>query len=76
MINDPASACNKTVTTITGRTASPTYVRRRLSEADIAELIEAYRAGTTAKVLAERYDVHYTTVKKKLRKYGVRRSRP
>jgi transcriptional regulator of aromatic amino acid metabolism len=72
-IDDPTSYCNKTVTTINGKTASPGYVRHRLSETDTAELIDAYRSGITAKVLAERYNVHYTTIKKKLRKYGVRR---
>lgn len=75
MIDDPASDCNKTVTTVNGRTASPAYVRHRLSEADIAELIEAYRSGATAKALAERYNVHYSTIKKKLRRHGVRRSK-
>jgi hypothetical protein len=73
-INNPADNHNRTVTTINGRTASPGYVRHRLSETDVAGLIEAYRSGTTAKTLAERYDVHYTTTKKKLRKHGVRRS--
>ena len=74
-IDDPASDCNKTVTTVDGKTASPAYLRSRLSEADVTELIDAYRSGTTAKALAERYGVHYSTIKKKLRKQGVRRSK-
>jgi len=72
-INDPVSDCNKTFTTVNGRTASPAYLRSRLSEADITELIDAYRSGVTAKALAERYSVHYSTIKKLL-KYRVRRS--
>lgn len=72
-ITNPAEDGHETVTTIEGRTASPDYVRQILSEGDITELIAAYRSGTTAKALAERYGVHMSTVKKKLRKHGVRR---
>ncbi len=75
-INDADQDGHETVTTIEGRTASPDYVRQSLSEDDITELIEAYRSGTTAKGLAERYGVHTSTIKKKLRKHGVRRNRP
>jgi transposase len=70
-IHNPTDNCNETVTTVNGRTASPHYTRTVLTEAQLAELIDAYRSGTTAKVLAERYDVHITTIKKKLRRYGV-----
>lgn len=73
-IKDPAEDGHETVTTITGRTASPDYVPYVLTEDNIRELIEAYRSGTTAKILAEQYGVHTSTIKKKLRKHGVRRS--
>jgi transposase-like protein len=72
-IEDPGEEGHETVTTIEGRTASPDYVRQILSEHDITELIAAYRSGATAKMLAERYGVHTSTIKKKLRKHGVRR---
>jgi transcriptional regulator of aromatic amino acid metabolism len=75
-ITEPAEDGHETVTTIEGRTACPDYVRQILSEHDITELIAAYRSGATANTLAERYGVHTSTIKKKLRKHGVRRSRP
>lgn len=67
---DPIVDGHETVTTVEGRTASPDYIRQKLTEQDVTELIEAYRSGATAKALAERYGVHASTVKKKLRKYG------
>jgi DNA invertase Pin-like site-specific DNA recombinase len=73
-IHDPAEDGHDTVTTIEGRTASPDHVRQILTEQDVTELIEAYRSGTTAKGLAERYGVHVSTIKKKLRKNGVQRT--
>ncbi|WP_367131907.1 resolvase [Saccharothrix sp. HUAS TT1] len=73
-INDPAADGHERVTTIEGRTASPGYVRQVLIEQNITELIDAYRTGSTAKALAERYSVHVSTIKKKLRKHGVRRT--
>lgn len=71
---DPVGDGQETVTTIAGRTASPDYVRQILTEQDITNLIEAYRSGTTAKALAEQYGVHTSTIKKNLRKHGIRRS--
>lgn len=59
---------------IAGRTASPNYVPYVLTEDNIRELIDSYHSGTTAKALAERYGVHTSTIKKKLRKHGVHRS--
>jgi IS30 family transposase len=73
-INDPTEDDHEMVTTVHGRTASPDHVRSVLSESDITELITAYRSGTTARVLAEQYGVHVSTIKKKLRKHGMRRS--
>jgi transcriptional regulator of aromatic amino acid metabolism len=72
-IHNPTDNCNETITTVNGRTASPNHGHTVLTDAQLAELINAYRSGTTAEALAERYDVHITTVKKKLKKYGVRR---
>lgn len=73
-IKDPTEDGHETVTTIEGRTASPDYVPYVLAEDNIRELIDSYRSDTTAKALAERYGVHTSTIKKKLRKHGVRRS--
>lgn len=73
-INEPADDHNEMVTNnLQGRTASPHYARTVLTEVQLAEIIAAYKAGTTSRVLAERYGVHVTTIKKKLRKSGVRR---
>ncbi len=72
-IKDPAEDGHETVTTIEGRTASPNYVPYVLTEGNIRELIDSYRSGTTAKALAARYGVHTSTIKKKLRRHGVRR---
>lgn len=73
-INDADQDGHETVTTIEGRTASPDYMRQIFTEQDIAELVDAYQSGTTATALAERYGVHTSTIKKKLRKQGVRRA--
>jgi transcriptional regulator of aromatic amino acid metabolism len=51
-------------------------VTDRLSPSDIQVLVESYRTGSTAKVLAERYSVSTTTVKRLLREHGVRKLRP
>jgi hypothetical protein len=75
-INNSTSDCNEIVTNVNGRTASPHYIRTVLTDDQITEIIASYKAGTTAKILAERHGVHYTTIKKKLRMHGVRRNRP
>jgi DNA-binding NarL/FixJ family response regulator len=75
MINNPIPDGIDTVTRINGKTASPHYFRARLTDTQLTELIEAYRSGVTAKALAERFDLHVSTIKKKLRKHGVRRDR-
>jgi DNA-directed RNA polymerase specialized sigma24 family protein len=48
----------------------------RLSPSEVATLIESYRAGSTARSLAERYSVSTGTVKRLLREHGVRKQRP
>ncbi|PKW14566.1 resolvase [Saccharopolyspora spinosa] len=72
-INNPGLDGNETVTNVNGRTASPDRTYKILSPEEMTEIITAYRSGTTAKALAEHYGVHYVTIKKKLRKHGVRR---
>jgi hypothetical protein len=73
-MHDPTEDRNETVTTINGRTASADYVRRALTEDDITEVVYAYRSGTTAQSLANRYGVHINTIKRNLRRHGVLRS--
>ncbi|MDQ4032899.1 MAG: hypothetical protein M3332_11765 [Actinomycetota bacterium] len=46
-------------------------VTDRLSPSDIGTLIESYQAGSTAQLLAERYSISTTTVKRLLREHGV-----
>ena len=48
-------------------------VRDRLTDADIELLIAEFLAGTSKRVLAERYGIGLTSVKGILRKHGVRR---
>ena len=75
MINDPVeSEATRRFVSVQGRTACPERAPRVLTEAEIGDVIQSYRSGTTARELAEQYGVHTSTVKKKLRKYGVRRS--
>lgn len=73
MIHNPTHGGNEQVTNAHGRTASPNYLHKVLTNQEIQDIITAYRSGTTAKVLAEHYDVHITTIKKKLARCGVRR---
>jgi len=47
---------------------------RRLTEAQIAELVEQYRSGLTVYELAEVFGIHRTTVGIILRRHGVARS--
>ena len=44
---------------------------RRLTAEQIDELVDAYKAGATAKELGERFKIHKTTVGKHLRARGV-----
>jgi hypothetical protein len=54
----------------------PWSLRERLTERDIAELINAYRDGTTAASLAAAYALSLKSVKRLLRTAGVRRTPP
>ncbi|KDA44546.1 hypothetical protein [Frankia sp. BMG5.23] len=60
----------------TGRGRRPAVgkVTDRLSPADIESLIDLYRAGATARALAEKFSISPTSVKTLLRERGVRRS--
>lgn len=57
----------------------PTYVAAtwrvadRLSDAQVHDLIESFKAGTAKHVLAKRYGISLTSVKTLLRSRGVRR---
>jgi hypothetical protein len=46
-------------------------VRDRLSEADVRELVEAFRTGTTKHELVERYGISLSSVKRVLRRCRV-----
>jgi len=50
-------------------------LRDRLSEQDLSTLVESFRSGTPAHVLAKRYGVGETAVKALLRQRGARRRR-
>ncbi len=50
-------------------------VRDRLTDADIELLIAEFLAGTSKRVLADRYEIGLSSVKKNiLRKHGARRA--
>jgi hypothetical protein len=49
-------------------------VSDRLSEADLCRLVCCYRAGTTARELAEQFNISKSSVKRLLRERGVRRT--
>jgi transposase len=49
-------------------------VRDRLTDEDVQALIGEFLAGTSKRVLADRYAVSFSTVKNILRKHGVRRA--
>jgi len=51
-------------------------VADRLAPSDVDTLIKSYQAGSTARVLAERYNVSTATVKSLLRDHSVRKQRP
>lgn len=46
----------------------------RLTEADIRSLVSSYRAGTTARELAEQFKISKSSVKQILRERGIRRT--
>src|SRR5579859_4712890 len=45
----------------------------RLSEEDIAEIVQAFKAGTVKHILAERYNINLRSLKRLLREKGVKR---
>ncbi len=51
-------------------------VSDRLSEADPCSLVSGYRAGTTARELAEQFNISKSSVKRRLRQRDARRSVP
>jgi transposase len=51
-------------------------VSDRLSETDLCSLVSGYRAGTTARELAEQFNISKSSVKRLLREQGIRRSAP
>jgi hypothetical protein len=57
-------------------TKRPWSLRECLDEREIAELITAYRDGTTAASLAATHGVSFKSVKRLLRTAGIRRTTP
>ncbi len=58
---------------VRGQTARVWRVRDRLTDDDVQLLAAEFLAGTSKRVLAERYNLSLSTVKNILRKHGVRR---
>jgi hypothetical protein len=54
----------------------PWQVTDRLSPADIKTLVKSFLAGDTIRVLAERYGISTTSVKRLLREHGARKLPP
>jgi hypothetical protein len=48
-------------------------IRDRFSDDEIAQLVNAFKAGTPKHVLAKRYDMNLRSLKKLLREEGVKR---
>jgi len=59
-----------------GPTPATWRVSDRLSPADVKALIKSYLAGDTIRVLAERYGIGTSSVKRLLRKHGARKLPP
>lgn len=51
-------------------------ISRRLSSTDIKTFVTSYLAGSTVRDLTERYGISTSSVKRLLRKHGVRKQRP
>jgi hypothetical protein len=58
---------------VCGRQPRVWRLAERLTEGDVATLLDAYRTGTPTRILAARYGVGTTSVKHLLRQHGVRR---
>jgi transcriptional regulator of aromatic amino acid metabolism len=61
---------------VRGNEPSVWRVTDRLSPSDVDTLIKSYQAGSTGRLLAERYNISTATVKRLLREHGVRKQRP
>jgi hypothetical protein len=59
-----------------GPTPTTWRVSDRLSAADVKVLVQSYLAGDTIRVLAERYSISITSVKRLLREHGARKLPP
>ena len=57
-----------------GRLSNP--VQRRLTDAEIDDLVAQYEAGSTIKTLAHQFGVHRTTVMTHLDRHGIPRRAP
>jgi DNA invertase Pin-like site-specific DNA recombinase len=60
--------------TVSGRAPGSWRVRDRLKDEGEQQLIGEFLAGTSKQVLADRYTVSLSTVKRILKKHGVRRA--
>jgi DNA invertase Pin-like site-specific DNA recombinase len=60
--------------TLGGRVPGVWRVRDRLTDDDVLGLIAEFLAGTSKRVLADRYEISFSTVKRILRKHGARRA--
>ena len=58
------------------QSASVWRVSDRLSETDLCSLVSSYRAGTTARELAEQFNISKSSIKRLLRERGLRRTAP
>ena len=59
--------------TVSGRIPGVWRVRDRLTDEDVQSLISDFLSGKSKRALTERYAVSLSTVKRILRKHGVRR---
>jgi hypothetical protein len=59
-----------------GPTPATWRVSERLSPADVKTLVKSFLTGDTIRVLAERYGISTTSVKRLLREHGARKLPP
>ncbi len=71
--NQASGASDDTVPEERGRLSNP--VQRRLTGAEIEQLIQDYREGASIDGLARRYEIHRTTVIRHLDQAGIARRR-
>jgi hypothetical protein len=60
--------------TVSARPVPSWRVRDRLTDDDVQALCADFLAGTSKRVLAERYSISFGSVKALLRRHGVRRT--